>query len=90
MSILQGSNSGEFYLCLGEPTNFAPLKFLKQQFTEELAEVSQKLIIYPSMIPGQGIATVDVECNPKKDEAPLFESSVRLDWLQLEVSKETI
>lgn len=90
VSILQGSNSGEFYLCLGEPTNFAPLKFLKQQFTEELAEVSQKLIIYPSMIPGQGIAIVDVECNPKKDEAPLFESSVRLDWLQMEDSKETI
>lgn len=90
VSIEQGSSSGEFYLCLGEALPRSPLKYLTQQFTEDIASSTQPLLMKPKMVPGQGLATVYVVCNPQDDEAPLFDDIICLDWLNMENSNSTM
>ncbi len=90
VSLLQGTQSAEFYLCLGEATQTAKLKYLKQEFTDDVAQSTQRLLLKPTMIPGQGLANVSVQCLPKTGEKPLFEDEVSLNWLGMENSKETI
>ncbi len=90
ISLLQGTKSAKFYLCLGNADQTAKLKYLEQEFTEEIAPSTQKLSLKPIMVPGQGLAEVSVQCLPIKGEKPLFEDEVFLNWLAMEDTNETI
>ena len=65
-----------FLMHVGEITNTTHLKELVQEFGKTALE-NQPLTLYPSMIPGQGIASVIV------DAAPLLQDKVELDFLRM-------
>ena len=64
-----------FLLHLGEIANDTPLKELHQDLRKSTER--QPLTLYPSMIPGQGIAQVLVEA------APLLREAIELDFLKM-------
>lgn len=77
---LEKANSQvNFLLNVGEVHANTHLKELVQEFGYE-SQSNQKLILHPSMIPGQGIAKVEVEA------VPLLQENVLLDFLNMELA----
>lgn len=77
------SDTAQFYLLSGGVDPKKKLKELKHQF-KQMTSDAQLLTLYPSMIPGQGIAVVEV------DGAPLLKERVRLELLEMKKSEETL
>ena len=76
LSIRAQEDFVEFYLAMGEVTpNSRNLRKLKQQF-ELSSPKQQPIVLFPSMIPGQGLAKVKVEAHP------LFREPIVLNLLE--------
>ena len=75
--------SVEFYLILGDVDENSELKKLKQDIGKESLS-RQNLTLTSSMIPGQGIAIVQV------DAKPLIKDRIKLDFWKMENTDETI
>ena len=71
----------KFFLILGDEGS--QLKILTQDIGKESIN-KQNLTLTSSMIPGQGIAIVQV------DAKPLIENSIKLDFLKMENSEKTL
>ena len=71
----------KFYLIVGDEDS--QLKILTQDIGKESIE-RQNLTLKSKMIPGQGIAIVQV------DAKPLIENSIKLDFLKMENSEKSI
>lgn len=69
-------DSISFLMHLGEITQNTPLKELNQSFGRTTSQ-AQPLTLYPSMIPGQGIAQVQVKASP------LLREPIELDFLKM-------
>lgn len=81
---LEKANSSVYFLLnVGPVGSQTPLKELTHEFSAETAE-NQPLRLHPSMIPGQGIARVEVEAHP------LLRENVLLDFLKMQLSIKTI
>lgn len=82
-SILPNQEYAEFYLLLGDNRQrYVKLKKLKHEFP--LTQNEQPLKLVPSLIPGQGLARVDVYGEP------LLKAPIRLELLKLEESEKSI
>lgn len=79
----QENHSISFLLNVGNVNSQTPLKELIHDFGFESNKI-QPLILHPSMIPGQGIAQVEVEAHP------LLAENVLLDFLKMHPSNKTI
>lgn len=76
LSIRAQEDFVEFYLAIGEVTQHSRnLRKLKQQF-ELSSPKQQPIVLFPSMIPGQGLAKVKVEAQP------LFREPIVLNLLE--------
>lgn len=75
------NKSAKFYLILGDEDS--DLKELEQNIGKESLN-KQNLTLASSMIPGQGIAVVQV------DASPLIKDRIKLDFLKMKDSDETI
>lgn len=71
----------KFFLILGDKNS--QLKILTQDIGKESTD-KQNLILTSEMIPGQGIAVVQV------DAKPLIENSIKLDFLKMENSGKSL
>ncbi len=71
----------KFFLILGDKDS--QLKILKQDIGKESTH-KQNLTLTSEMIPGQGIAIVQVEAKP------LIENSIKLDFLKMENSEKSL
>ena len=84
----------EFYLRLGEQKRNAPLKSLFQSFDipdelrKEIHGKTIELELQPSLIPGQGRASVDIVAKDHKYET-IFRG-LQLDWEKMEDSDKTL
>lgn len=79
------SPAASFYLLTGEreDLNSTPLKLYTHEFEVGREHAKSKLKLYPSIIPGQGIAQVRVESD-------IIQGDVHLDLLKMNETKETI
>lgn len=78
-----GSALADFYLMMGDCSRDSQLKELHHQFPHK-TEKAQVLTLYPSMIPGQGIAQVEV------DASPLLKRRVMLNFLEMQESTKSM
>ncbi len=77
------SDTASFYLIMGDISRSTKLKELTHQFPV-MSERVQPLTLHPSMIPGQGIARVEV------DAMPLLPNRVELDFLRMTESEKSM
>lgn len=73
------NDSVSFLMHVGDITNSTHLRELIQKFGRTALD-DQPLVLYPSMIPGQGIANVTVEASP------LLHDKVELDFLKMSLA----
>lgn len=85
--LLAESDTAQFYLLSGDVDRKKELKVLEHKFKDPTVK-NEQLLLYPSMIPGQGNAVVEVG---SVDWAPLLKARVRLDFLHnMNDSTETL
>lgn len=81
--IASGSDSISFYLSEEYGGN-VKLKLLNHQFNAQHKQGKQPLILYPSMVPGQGLAQVRVEAKP------LISQDIYLDLMEMSDTETTV